>query len=194
MPPKQRITRDMIIDAAVEVARQQGPENINARTVATQLHCSTQPVMYHFTTIESLKKAAYAHVDQMHTDYLMRCPEGRDPILSIGLNYVRFGHEEKHLFRFLFESNRFGGMDMNALLKGPGVGELVAILAGGLGCSAAEADKVFSTFFAVAHGLTSLLCHNAMDYDETECAGMLETVFCGALAALEEERNGKQHA
>ena len=73
-------------------------------------------------------------------------------------------------------------------------GELVGILAQGLGCSAAEAEKVFLTFFAVAHGLASLLCHNAMEYDETECAGMLETVFFGALAALEEERNGKQHA
>ena len=40
------------------------------------------------------------------------------------------------------------------------------------------------TFFAVAHGLASLLCNNAMEYDETECAAMLETVFNGALAAL----------
>ena len=53
---------------------------------------------------------------------------------------------------------------------------------------------MFLTFFAVAHGLASLLCNNAMAYDEKECAGMLETVFFGALAALEEERNGKKHA
>ena len=48
MPPKAKVTKDMIIDAAFEVARESGVENINARTVAKKLNCSTQPVMYHF--------------------------------------------------------------------------------------------------------------------------------------------------
>ena len=52
MPPKAKITRDMIIDAAFEIARNEGAENINARNVSKQLSCSTQPVMYHFKTIE----------------------------------------------------------------------------------------------------------------------------------------------
>ena len=38
MPPKTRITKEIIIQAAVEVARQSGYENINARTVSGQLH------------------------------------------------------------------------------------------------------------------------------------------------------------
>ncbi len=42
----------MIIDAAFEIAGETGAENINARTVSKKLNCSTQPVMYHFATIE----------------------------------------------------------------------------------------------------------------------------------------------
>lgn len=41
MPPKARITKDMIIDAAFEIAREKGVENINARTVSNRLNCST---------------------------------------------------------------------------------------------------------------------------------------------------------
>ena len=52
MPPKVKVTKDMVIDAAFEIAREAGAENINARTVAKKLNCSTQPVMYHFATIE----------------------------------------------------------------------------------------------------------------------------------------------
>ena len=77
-------------------------------------------------------------------------------------------------------------MDLKALLQGPDVGELVGILADGLQCEAAEAEKVFLTFFALAHGLGSLLANNAMAYDENECAKMLETVFFGALARIKE--------
>ena len=195
MPPKVKISRDSILDAAFELVRREGQCALNVRALANRLGCSTQPILYNFPTMDDLKDAVYQQADRFHTACILpKAGEGPDALLELGLNYVRFGHEEKHLFRFLFESNRFGGMDMNALLRGPGVGELVGILAQGLGCSAAEAEKVFLTFFAVAHGLASLLCHNAMEYDETECAGMLETVFFGALAALEEERNGKQHA
>ncbi len=44
MPPKAKITREMIVEAAFEIARNEGVENINARTVSEKLSCSTQPV------------------------------------------------------------------------------------------------------------------------------------------------------
>ena len=187
MPPKARVTREDILNAAFDLVRAEGQGALNVRAVAKRLGCSTQPVLYNFATMEALQAAVYERADDFHTAYILpRAAEGAEALMELGLNYVRFGHEEKHLFRFLFESNRFGGMDMNALLKGPGVGELVAILAGGLGCPAADAEKVFLTFFAVAHGLGSLLANNAMAYDENECAGMLETVFFGALSRIKE--------
>ena len=103
MPPKPKITKEMVVNAAFEVAREAGGENINARTVAKKLNCSTHPVMYHFMTIEELKKAAYAKADCFHTEYLTNV-EQHNRVLGIGLNYIRFAVEEPHLFRFLFQS------------------------------------------------------------------------------------------
>ena len=48
MPAKAKVTKEMIVDAAFAIAREAGVERINARTVSERLHCSTQPVMYHF--------------------------------------------------------------------------------------------------------------------------------------------------
>lgn len=190
MPPKAKVTRQSVLDAAFDLVRAQGQEALNVRAVARRLGCSTQPVLYNFATMEELRDAVYQQADAFHTAYILpREGDGDQALLRLGLNYVRFGHEEKRLFRFLFESNRFGGMDLTALLQGPGVGQLVGILAGGLGCGTDEAEKVFLTFFAVAHGLASLLCHNAMAYDETQCEKMLETVFCGALASMKGDTN-----
>ena len=59
MPPKAKITREMIIDATFEIIRNTGVETVNARTISKKLNCSTQPVMYHFKTIEELKKEQY---------------------------------------------------------------------------------------------------------------------------------------
>ena len=67
-------------------------------------------VMYHFATIEELKKAAFQKTDEYHTEYLMNIPETQeDVLLGIGLNYIRFAVEEPNLFRFLgiFDSDSF---------------------------------------------------------------------------------------
>ena len=87
MPAKAKVTKEMIVDAAFAVARETGAESINARTVSQRLHCSTQPVMYHFATIEELKRAVYAKADLYHSEYLMdtkKTPEGAAP--GIGMN------------------------------------------------------------------------------------------------------------
>ena len=191
MPPKAKVTRDMILDAAFDLVRSEGQGALNVRALAKRLGCSTQPILYNFATVEALTAAVYKRADDFHTACILpRDGEGPDALLRLGLNYVRFGHEEKHLFRFLFESDQFKGMDLKGLLQGPGTARLVDILSQGLCCERAEAEKVFLAFFAVVHGLASLLCNNAMAYDETQCAEMLETVFYGALASLK----GDNHA
>ena len=108
MPPKAKVTRDMIVDAAFDLVRAEGQGALNARAVARRLGCSTQPVLYAFATMEELKAAVYARADDFHTAYILpKDAAGDAALLALGLNYVRFGHEERHLFRFLFESNQF---------------------------------------------------------------------------------------
>ena len=50
MAPKPKITKERIVEAAFHIARESGAEQLNARRIAQALHCSTQPVLYHFGT------------------------------------------------------------------------------------------------------------------------------------------------
>ena len=188
MPPKTKVTRDMIVSAAVEVARQSGIGSVNARTVAAQLHCSTQPVMYHFSTIDSLKRATYKRVDQLHSEYLKNTPLGQDPILGIGLNYIRFAVEEPQLFRFLFQS---GYAEEKSLLEMVDSEELVPVLEAmreGAGLSLRKTRNVFITVALFAHGYASIIANNHLEYDEKLIAEHLERTWNGAvLAAAQEE-------
>ena len=189
MPPKPKITRDMIIDAAIQVVRKTGYESINTRTVSGQLHCSTQPVMYHFSTIDSLKRAAYAQTDQMHTEYLMDIPPDRDPVLGIGLNYIRFAVEEPQLFRFLFQS---GYAQESSLLEMIDSEELIPVLAAmqdGTGMSMEKTRQVFLTVALFAHGYASIIANNGLEYDEKMVAGHLEQAWSGAVLAAAQEEN-----
>ncbi len=189
MPPKTRITKDMIIHAAIEVAKQRGYENINARSVSELLHCSTQPVMYHFSTIDAMKRAAYAQVDQLHSDYLMTNSPDQDPILGIGLNYIRFAVEEPQLFRFLFQS---GYAEENSLLEMIDSKELIPVLDAmreSAGMSMERTRQIFLTVALFAHGYASLIANNGLEYDEKLVAQHLELAWNGACLAAAQEEN-----
>ena len=187
MPPKTRVTESMIVDAAIEVTRRQGFENINARTVSGQLHCSTQPVMYHFSTIGNLKEAAYRRADQLHSEYLMNIREGLDPVLGIGINYIRFAVEEPQLFRFLFQS---GYVQENSLLEMVDSEELLPVLGAmqeGSGLSMEKTRDVFITVAMFAHGYASIIANNHLEFDEHLIAKHLENAWNGAVLAAQQE-------
>ena len=187
MPPKTRITEDIIISAAIEVIRQSGFENINARMVSGQLHCSTQPVMYHFSTVENLKKAAYRQADRLHSGYMMNIRPGQDPILGIGMNYIRFAVEEPQLFRFLFQS---GYAEENSLLEMVDSEELIPALAAmqeGSGLSMEKTKAVFITVALFAHGYASIIANNHLEFDEKQIAEHLVRTWNGAVLAAEQE-------
>ena len=187
MPPKVRITKQMVEDAAFEVIRQQGHEALNARTIAEQLGCSTQPVLYSFKTVNEIREAAYERADAYHTEFILPKETDQNPMLAMGLNYVRFGHEEKNLFRFLFQTDKFKGKTVNALMNDPNLTAILDVMAAGLGCGTEKAREMFLTFFCVAHGLASLLANNSMEYDETQCTQMLVNVFHGMAASSKGE-------
>ena len=189
MPPKMRITKDMITDAVVEVVRQKGFENINARTVSGQLHCSTQPVMYHFTTIERLKRAAYAKADHLHSEYLMNNLSDQDPVLGIGLNYIRFAVDEPQLFRFLFQSGYPVESSLPEMINSEEMIPVLTVMQESAGLSMEKTKQVFLTVSLFAHGYASIIANNGLEYDEKLIAEHLERAWNGAILAAKQEDN-----
>lgn len=187
MPPKTRVTEDMIVDAAIEVVRQSGFENLNARTVSGQLHCSTQPVMYQFSTIENLKRAVYRRADRLHTEYLMHIPPEQHPILGIGVNYIRFAVEEPQLFRFLFQSGYAEESSLPEMIDSEELLPVLAAMQEGSGLSREQTRNVFITVALFAHGYASIIANNHLAFDEKLIADHLERAWNGAVLAAEKE-------
>lgn len=190
MPPKAKITKDMILDAAFEIARTEGAEAVNARSVAQKLGCSTQPVMYHFAKIGDLKKAVYRKADEYHSGYLTSIGDHPDgPAKEIGLNYIRFAVEEGNLFRFLFQSNGFERRSLMDLINDGDLEPILAIMQAAMGTDRETVKTIFLTIFLVAHGYASMFANNEMEYDEAVISAHLDLAYRGAILAAEEDRS-----
>lgn len=187
MPPKAKVTKEMIIDAAFEVVRAEGAENINARTVAKRLGCSTQPIMYHFARIEDLKRAVYAKLDWFHTEYLLNIREPEEGILlGIGLNYIRFAIEEPHMFRFLFQSGYAVEHSLLEMIDSEQLDPILSAMRQEMALDTETAKGIFLTVALFVHGYASIIANNALDYDEKVVASHLERAYRGAWLAAQE--------
>ena len=187
MPPKVRITREMIIQAGFTIVREEGADALNARTVAQRLGCSTQPVLYQFSTVDEVRREVCRMADRYHSEYLMRVEEGQDPLIAMGMNYIRFAEREKPLFRLLFQSGELNGQGLATLMERPELEPMLEVFRQETGLSLLQVRRVFMALTLLVHGWASMLANNAMAYDEEEIVPVLETAFNGMVGAMQTE-------
>lgn len=192
MPAKAKVTKEMIADAAFEIAREMGAENINARTVSQKLGCSTQPIFYHFDGIEDVRIAAHKKGSEFHLNYVTNLSGKYErPMLEMGMRYIQFAVEEKNLFRFLFHSNYYTDGHLFDWLTEEYLGEeysgsVFSVLKTQAKVNDQQAYSIFSQIFLVTHGIASLHANNAMVYDEAYCIKALSNAYFGTMSLIKE--------
>ena len=192
MPPKAKITKEMIIDAAFEITREHGIEAVNARTIAEKLGCSTQPVLYYFKTIGDIKSAVWKKTDDFHTDYIMDI-RSSEPMMDIGLNFIRFAATEKNLFRLLFQSDGLVEKEVTDMVWTGSASTMLEVLMRTENVNLEGARSIFSTIGFYVHGFASLLANNSMEYNEESARVMLKRVGIGARYAAKLEEGENHH-
>lgn len=177
MPPRQKITKEDILQAAFTLVRENGIEGLNARSVAKALHCSTQPVFSYYENMSLLKSDVYALASKYHTDYFNNVQLGEDIFLNVGLAYVDFALEEPHLFRFLFMSDSFGTKALDEFMDGDCNEYIVQGMPSFIDKSSPTATAIFTDMWLYAHGIATMLVMNQLDITKQEIRLMLTRVF-----------------
>lgn len=103
MARRESISKQMILDTAFQMAREEGLQNITARRVAEKANCSTQPIFRSFQGMDELTDGVYDRAVTFFQDYYRLYPRlEKTPFCDLGMAYVAFAREEKELFRILF--------------------------------------------------------------------------------------------
>ena len=183
MPKKPTTTREAMLEGALQLIKEKGHEFLTARNLAAFLGCSTQPIMYQFPNLDTLRDLTYQKADAFHSEYILA---GGD-FLEIGMRYIRFAEEEPQLFRFLFQSGRFSGLSLEDLIRAPEAADVLAAVSSEGELTTEEAVAFFEPLAAVVHGYASLIANNGMKYDPDAIRSALTMIAKGI------ERGSNQH-
>lgn len=185
MPPKTQITKNIIIETGLNIIRDYGVESLNVRKIASAIKCSTQPIMYQFQTVEKLKDEIYFEADKYHTSYIMNADFiNESPMLAIGLRYIKFAAEEKHLFRFLFQTDKYANRSFDELIDNEDIAPIFLVLQEQAEITEKQSKEAFSALFLTVHGIASLLANNSMEYHEEYFKNILNNVFMGVIGNM----------
>lgn len=178
MPPKVKVTRKDIIDAAVDIVRQSGAQALNARAVATTLKCSTQPVFSNFATMDELRLAVVARADELCRDYMQReVASGEFPAYKAsGMAYIRFAKEEKELFKLLYMRDRTGEVIPDETDVG---NEMEAIVHANTGLDGNDAKLFHLEMWAYVHGIAAMFATGFLDLEWELVSKMLTDSYQG---------------
>lgn len=100
MPPKNKFTREEIVAAAFEIAKEEGFSKITARRVANRLNSSVAPIYVNFKTIEELTQVVVQRVFSL-SEGLLAKQKGQNLFANIGKASLAFARDYPVLFREL---------------------------------------------------------------------------------------------
>ena len=116
MPPKSKIQKEMIIQAAFRLIHEDGMYALNARALAKKLNCSTQPIYSHYQNMDSLKIDVKSKIDAYYHDFMMTFIDQDHHLFTESLGYIEFARQEPQLFEALFLSHLTGKRTINEVL------------------------------------------------------------------------------
>ena len=191
MPTKIRISKDMILDAAFEIVRQDGMEKLSNRELANKLKCSIRPIYYQFENVEEMQKELYLKIEQYFYKFILDNMVKEIPkYKQVGINYIKFAKKEKKLFQTLFMSDIGLTPDAFVLKAGEDYKEIEKLIKISANIKEEDIKDFHTKMWIFCHGIATLVANDTIKLTDNQIQDLLSCEF-QALMLLEENPNNK---
>ena len=100
----KKITSEEIIESALNFIKEKGYENLNARSLASHLKCSTQPIYFQFQNMNDLKLNVLKKAKEHYETYILTNLKKENTLFMGCLKgMINYAKEYKNIFSFIFE-------------------------------------------------------------------------------------------
>lgn len=105
--PKQRITKEMVVNAAFELARQGGMEQVIIKNIAQKIGCSVQPIYSYCNNMDGLRNDVCDKARDFIHEYVVLHIDKNDLFRSTGQAYIQLAKDELHILKiFIFQERK----------------------------------------------------------------------------------------
>lgn len=172
MPPSKKFQRDDIIKIACEIVKNEGLSDLNARRIAEELNCSTQPIYHNFSSMEELKEKVVEKIYCLYVSYMQEGEKEKRAYLEMGKSYIRFARDYPNYFKILFMAK--SGLSPDDFIWNDSMGN--SILQKGRsfsGLTEEEQKKFHLKVWIFTHGIATLAALETVEFTDSEIETLL---------------------
>jgi AcrR family transcriptional regulator len=180
MPPKIKFSKADLLHAAFKLTREKGIAALNARAVARELGCSTQPIFRAFASMQDVKAEIIRMASDMHALYLARVTtQAGKPYLAAGMAYIAFADDEPELFKLLFMCDRVIDGTANDT-QDMATTRIIDMVERRTGLTREQAEQFHEQIWIFTHGLATMIATRFINFSRERAEQLLTEEYLAA--------------
>lgn len=172
-----RITREAILEAALKMLIRNGYSSVNIKTLAKELNCSTQPIVWHFENMEDLRIALSEYAMMYAAREAASSSEDKlESFEFLGKAYVKMALKEPNLFKFLYLGENPMGKPYN--LKDIGRSknkDMIRMISEQTGLNDDQVIRFVRNTIIYSHGIATMLATGMLKGTEKEMMDLINS-------------------
>lgn len=183
MPPKCKFTREEIIQAALDIARQKGIEAVTARAVGERLNSSSKPIFSVFENMEEVLEQTIKAAREVYDGYIEQALAGEQPFKDVGAKYIEFAMREPKLFQMLFMSEQTEQRSALGILPmiDDNYENILESVKTSYDLDEQTSKNVYRHLWIYTHGIASLIATGVCSFKPQEIGKMVSEIFVSLL-------------
>ena len=169
MGRKTQITKEIILETALQMLIREGYGAITVKTLAAEIGCSTQPIVWHFENMNGFRKAFFEYCIEYAKSQFTVWNGSLDDLLTetIACNMP-------NLFRFVFVDNKdeCKNSDVVQKLQLDNTKKIIHLLCDEKGLTEPQAASFLMNYEFYIHGIASYTASGFVNYPEEEIIAM----------------------
>ena len=183
MPPKAKFTKEQIVNAALDIIRENGTSELTARALGKRLGSSACPIFTVFDNMEEVLTETVQAAKALYNSYVKEGLKATPAFKGVGMQYLNFAVREPKLFQLLFMTEQTQNPTMENVL--PVIDDNYPVILKSVkecyNLTQNDAEKLYRHLWVYTHGIAALIATNMCTFTPEETGKMLTEVRIAVL-------------
>lgn len=175
MPPRQKITKEILLECAAQIAERDGISAVTSRSVAKEVGCSIQPVFSQFPTMEILRQETYDYVCNKAVEEVLLFEQYPDYFARTSKWVIDLARKKPNLFRLIYLSGRFHGNQLlDVMIDYENNQKMLLKMKEVYQLDYEVCRDILMRCFLLLIGVGTMICENNMDFSDEQVMTMMK--------------------
>lgn len=175
MGRKAQITKEVILETALQMLIRAGYDAITVKNLASEIGCSTQPIVWHFENMHGFRRAFLEYcIAQVKEQFTVWNGSLDNMLTETARGYITVACQTPHLFRFVFIDNKdeCKNSEIVKALQLDNTPKLIEMLCSEYELTRQQAAAFLMNYEFYIHGIASYTASGFCNYSEEQIIRM----------------------